>query len=625
MGVEPASIFMSASGLPTRITQPEPGPLTRTVSAHNQVTEEIQRLQHEIDATFLTLRDTHQIISESNLHAQDAAHSLRHLQQVMNSLTEIQTTLANMERILQATQATIEMLRSDRGQLQSLCVIAEHLNTTLDRPELLDRILNDVVLLLKADRVGIMLIDAHQTLYFEEMLLADGTHSTFPLSSECRILVEQVWQVQKPMLFSLAELESLHQQGCSLLSDGTHCAMCVPLKVQQALIGFVYVDRIQTHDTFSAQHLDLLTAFCNEAAIALQNVNLFATQKLHLQEIAAMKTYTDSILGSISSGVMALDNTGRITHINHALERIMHISLAEVVEMSYEQVFERIADTALLTRMAETLRLPDVFEQYLAHAHYSQPVKSSQTLNISWTALRDTEHRRLGSVVVFDDLTELAQAQHAAQVFRKYVHPDVVDLVTNNPSAAELGGALREISVVFADLTGYTTLGESMPPDALVELLNEYLNHLTKAVFAHGGTVTMFQGDAVMAIFNAPHDQPDHAARAVRAAWAMRTAVEHHNQQTGQRQVSVGIGINTGVALVGNIGARDLLQNYTAIGDVVNSAKRLEEHTKPQQILLSDDTHQRVRGLIQSTPQGELLAKGKSKSMQIWSLDAVLG
>ena len=117
--------------------------------------------------------------------------------------------------------------------------------------------------------------------------------------------------------------------------------------------------------------------------------------------------------------------------------------------------------------------------------------------------------------------------------------------------------------MVFADIRGYTKLAEELAPDALVRVLNAYLNILTEAIWQEEGTVTMFIGDALMAIFNAPLPQPDHVHRAVRAAWAMRQALESHTGALtfGEAPVEYGVGVHTGLAVVGNIGARDCLQN----------------------------------------------------------------
>jgi class 3 adenylate cyclase len=188
-----------------------------------------------------------------------------------------------------------------------------------------------------------------------------------------------------------------------------------------------------------------------------------------------------------------------------------------------------------------------------------------------------------------------------------------------------LGGETREISVVFADMRGYTRLAEQLAPDELVRLLNSYFNVLTEAIWQEEGTVTMFIGDALMAIFNAPLPQPDHMQRAVRAAWAMRQALERHSGSLTSPGASVeyGVGVHTGLAVVGNIGARDRLQNYTAVGDAVNTAQRLQSNASANQILLSAATYLGVADMVYARELAPLQVKNKSQPLSVYQLEGL--
>jgi class 3 adenylate cyclase len=176
--------------------------------------------------------------------------------------------------------------------------------------------------------------------------------------------------------------------------------------------------------------------------------------------------------------------------------------------------------------------------------------------------------------------------------------------------------------VVFADIRGYTRLSEQAPPDALVRILNTYLDILTEAIWREEGTLTMFIGDALMAIFNAPLPQADHTLRAVRAALGMREAIErfHADRGLSPSPVNYGIGVSTGLAVVGNIGARDRLQNYTAIGDTVNTAQRLQAGATPNQILLSAATYLAVTDDVRIRELTPMLVKGKSQPLPVYEL-----
>lgn len=169
-------------------------------------------------------------------------------------------------------------------------------------------------------------------------------------------------------------------------------------------------------------------------------------------------------------------------------------------------------------------------------------------------------------------------------------------------------------------------MSEKMEPEDIIIMLNEYLDLCSRAVFAVEGTIDKFIGDGVMSIFGAPVEQKDHPERAVRAALQMQKEsvklAEGLMERYG-RSVSFGIGINSGPAVVGNIGSRDRL-DYTAIGDTVNLAARLESNAKPGQILLSKETYERVKAKFKATPLEPIKVKGKEKLVEIYQLEGEL-
>jgi len=175
---------------------------------------------------------------------------------------------------------------------------------------------------------------------------------------------------------------------------------------------------------------------------------------------------------------------------------------------------------------------------------------------------------------------------------RRYLDSDLVDRVVRREQDMKLGGERREISVLFADVVAFTPIADSLAAEETVGLLNELFTILTEIVFRHEGTVDKFIGDSVMAIWGAPQLQPDHAARAIAAAEDMMRWLEAGNQGWRQKfgvTVELAIGINSGHAVVGNVGSETRMQ-YTAIGDVVNVAARLESIARPQQILVTHAT-----------------------------------
>jgi len=224
-------------------------------------------------------------------------------------------------------------------------------------------------------------------------------------------------------------------------------------------------------------------------------------------------------------------------------------------------------------------------------------------------------------------LGEMLERKRVTGVFGRYVAPQVVEKILKEGEAGlQLGGSRREISVLFVDIRGFTPLSESVHPEEVVEILNDYLTLCAKSIFSVGGTLDKFIGDATMAIFNAPLDLEDHEFKAVQAAWAMKRGSEQLEKRLLERfgrAVKFGIGINRGGAVVGNIGA-DFRMDYTAIGDTVNTAARLESNAKPGQILLSSAVYKKIQERVMVTHLGEINVKGKSQGIEIYQLDGII-
>jgi len=205
---------------------------------------------------------------------------------------------------------------------------------------------------------------------------------------------------------------------------------------------------------------------------------------------------------------------------------------------------------------------------------------------------------------------------------QRYHSPAVVERImakqgTNGDDV--LGAQDRDISVLFADVVGFTALSETLAPSEVATILNRFFSEMTEAIFAEEGTVDKFIGDAILAVFGAPVEQSDHAQRAVRAAQAMRRAVARLNA-SGGRILRVRYAINSGVAIAGDVGSARR-REYTVLGDVVNTASRLEALAQPDQIIVSRATYDRLATPIAATPLGEREIRGRSGKVEILSID----
>jgi adenylate cyclase len=199
-------------------------------------------------------------------------------------------------------------------------------------------------------------------------------------------------------------------------------------------------------------------------------------------------------------------------------------------------------------------------------------------------------------------------------LLRHYVPAGVADALLAGNLQPNLGGDLRPVTVLFADVRGFTTVAEQLSPEHLIEHLNNYWSVVADAINEVDGTISQFQGDNVLAIFNAPEDQPDHAWRAVQAGLGLQQAVSAFKAQQAspETQLDFGVGINTGPAVVGHLGAR-WRHNYTAIGDTVNLAARITDATPAGEIWISQTTRQQLPDTVAVEPLPAITFKGKSR------------
>jgi class 3 adenylate cyclase len=174
------------------------------------------------------------------------------------------------------------------------------------------------------------------------------------------------------------------------------------------------------------------------------------------------------------------------------------------------------------------------------------------------------------------------------------------------------------MSILFADVRGFTSFSERVAPEELVDILNRHLTVAARAIREHGGTLDKFMGDAVMALFNVPVPQPDHALRAVRAALNMQQCIAALGETEGHC-FHFGVGIHVGEAVAGNIGSPERL-DYTAIGDAVNLAKRLQENAEGGQVLLSEAAYREVAPFVEARPLGPITVKGREEPVQLYAL-----
>jgi class 3 adenylate cyclase len=280
-------------------------------------------------------------------------------------------------------------------------------------------------------------------------------------------------------------------------------------------------------------------------------------------------------------------------------------SLAEVIPSVADNIIPHMATVRSTNNPVTDLEL----------THQSE--RGRQDWRFSVSPLKDALQGTQGVAIVLDDLTERRRLEAQRKLFERMVSPAVIAQI--DPNGLALGGRRVDITVLFADIRGYTSFSEQLgSPELLVAVLNRYLAAAADAVLDEEGTVDKFLGDAVMAWFNAPILQPDHTLRAIRAALRIRGAVERlHSELPPAEHLSFGVGLHYGDATLGLIGTEKRLE-YTAIGDSVNTAKRIQENAGHGQIVISEAAYERVRDHVLVEPMEAMQVKGKREPIPVY-------
>jgi len=250
---------------------------------------------------------------------------------------------------------------------------------------------------------------------------------------------------------------------------------------------------------------------------------------------------------------------------------------------------------------------------FTKHLLYIQMVPPLVTLLVSYVA-----------ILFYRFINEEKEKRRIKRSFGQYVSRSVLDEILSNPNLAKLGGERRDMSILFSDIRSFTTISEGMTPEEVVDLLNEYLTKMTDVVYKHGGTLDKFIGDAVMAFWGAPIAMPDHAEKAVLCAVDMMDELKQLQEkwkEEGRTVMDIGVGVNSGEAVVGNMGSSERM-DYTVIGDNVNLASRMEGLNKAYKshIIIAESTHAALTDSVDVLALGGVKVKGKDQAINIYQV-----
>ncbi len=529
------------------------------------------------------------------------------------------TTLNDIAKRVEVASNRMGVLEHERDQYRALADVAALINSSLEFNQVLNEVMDTIIELTGAER-GYLMLRNESTGEMEFRIARNVDRETIEDSAGFQVsrsVVHRAAETGEAILTTNAQEDARFQHAESIVSYSLRSILCVPLRVKGIVTGVIYTDNKLHAGLFTDETRNLLMAFANQAAVAIENARLFERIRSTLDEISEMKKLQDDIFASIASGVITTDHQETITLVNRRAQQILDLVDDTVAGLQLYDVLPKL-DTRFDRMVDQALHA----DQRVTGVEFDAevPARGQVNLSMSFSPLKDAHESTQGVAIVLDDLTDIKRREAQLSGVRRYLPPEVVDGV-RDASALKLGGTRQVISILFGDIRGFSTFSEHLAPEKLVEIINTYMTIASDAIHMHQGVIDKFMGDAVMALYNTPlRPQEDHALRAVRSAAAMIADIKaYHEQVPPNDRLQFGIGVHTGEAVVGNVGSPERL-DYTAMGDSVNLAKRLQEVAGGMQILLSADTYDMVYDRVEVNELTPIQVKGREQYTKVFEL-----
>lgn len=390
----------------------------------------------------------------------------------------------------------------------------------------------------------------------------------------------------------------------------TNTILCMPVRNKDGVVIGVIQSLNKADGPFNAKDELRIEAFSAQAAIAIENAKLF-------ENVLNMKNYNESILESMSNGLITLTEEQCVAKCNVAAQKILKMSEEDLLERAIGELFTEpnrwICEA--VEKVTASGRADIIMDTEFM-------LSDGKVLSINLTAvpLIDTKGNKIGTLLVFEDISG---EKRLKGTLARYMTKEVADQLMQD-AEANLGGQTKLITMLFSDIRSFTTISEQMGAQETVSMLNEYFTDMVDTVFENGGILDKYIGDAIMAVFGAPFPTGKDADQAVRTAVSMMCALRRFNDRRaaeGKVTLNIGIGLNTAEVVVGNIGSLKRM-DYTVIGDGVNLAARLEGANKMygSNILISEFTKAKLQDSYVMREADLIRVKGKKKPVAIYEV-----
>ncbi len=500
-----------------------------------------------------------------------------------------------------------EVQRQQREEAQ-LLEVNEVISSNLQLDELLNQVISIVTDMLNADRSSLFIYDSRTGELWSQV--AEGLEKEIRFPSSAGIAGSCFTSGQSINIPDTYADERFNPDVDRNTGYRTRNMLCMPIANKSGRkLGVLQVLN-KRKGPFNRNDENRLRAFSYQVAIALENAQLF-------EDVLNERNYNESILRSLSNGVMTLSADLIVIKANDALTRILHRQKDDIANRSVSNVFSQDQNRWILDSIENVKRSGET--DITMDADILLGDGGSSSVNLTVVPLVNIGKEQIGFMLVFEDIT---REKRIKSTMARYMTKEVADRLLDVGGEDALGGTAQLATVLFSDIRDFTTIAEELGPRQTVSLLNEYFTDMIDVIFSHGGILDKYIGDAIMAVFGTPFESPKDADNAVLVANEMMGVLRIFNEKRrkeGKVELRIGVGMATGELVSGNIGSLKRM-DYTAIGDTVNLASRLEGATKYYgvNILWSEATAKALTNPVRCREVDLIRVKGKNKPVSIF-------
>lgn len=415
-----------------------------------------------------------------------------------------------------------------------------------------------------------------------------------------------------------------------LLDPAMESGMAVPLAVSGARVGLLVVNA-RRPDHYARARLHFITSFCSLASGMLRSARLFQELKEHADRIEALERYQESVFSSMTNLLLTTERDGSIRYFNDEAALAFGLGEADVGRPLVDAVGRRL-DPSILKAVKETL---ETGKTVLGVEGIAKGAEGDIDFSLNLSPIGGKRsNRNDGVTLLLTDQTRERELKQQVSVvveerraikdmFSRYLSSEVVQHLMDSPELVRLGGAGKRATVFFADIRGYTSFSEGQTPERIVDVLNAYFSEAVEVVLRHKGFIDKFIGDCIMAAWGVPMtSEQEDAINGVACALEIQRLIKDPKRTffTGNAShLGVGIGMNTGYLIAGNLGSTKRM-NYSIIGDTVNLAARLEGVAKAGEVIITEETFRLLDGAFKVEARDPVKVKGKAEPIVIYSV-----